>query len=173
MCIRTYSYLIEQVKEISIVRLALKVAAKDPWDMVAKDNPVIHSNEANLSQTKYALSYYLTKRIRNFSALKLLHKGKIDKCFGIQLRLTWGTLNQQGWPRRVWESSMISSSTRKKAWSWNTTANLDELLNCLTDILPDNIGGQKQNITHSMHQPRVQARNSSSLSRVSAPFNSL
>jgi hypothetical protein len=48
---------------------------------------------------------------------------------------------------------------------------LDELLNCSTDILPDNIGGKS--ITHSMHQPRVQARNISSSLRVSAPFSSL
>ena len=30
MYIRTYSYLIEQIEEISIVRFALKVAPKDP-----------------------------------------------------------------------------------------------------------------------------------------------
>lgn len=56
------------------------MAPKDPWDMIAKDNTVICSNEANLSQTESTLSYYLTKRTINFSALKLLHKGKIDKC---------------------------------------------------------------------------------------------
>lgn len=31
--------------------------------------------------------------------------------------LTFSTLNQQSWPRLVWELSIISSSTRKNAWS--------------------------------------------------------
>jgi hypothetical protein len=31
---------------------------------------------------------------------------------------TLGNLNQQGWPRLVWELSIMSSRTRKYAWSW-------------------------------------------------------
>lgn len=41
-----------------------------------------------------------------------VNKGLIEKSTN-----TFGTLNQQGWPRRVWELSIISSRTRKYAWS--------------------------------------------------------
>jgi hypothetical protein len=46
--VRRYYYLIEQINEINIIWLSFEVALKDPWNMIAKDNPIIYSNEANL-----------------------------------------------------------------------------------------------------------------------------
>lgn len=44
------TYLIEQINEINIIRLSFKMALKNSWNMVAKDNTIIYSNEPNLLQ---------------------------------------------------------------------------------------------------------------------------
>jgi hypothetical protein len=49
---RGYGYLIEQINEINIIRFSFIVALKDPWNMAAKDNPIIYCNEANLYSKK-------------------------------------------------------------------------------------------------------------------------
>jgi hypothetical protein len=49
---RGYGYLIEQINEINIIRFSFIVALKDPWNMAAKDNPIIYCNEANLYNKK-------------------------------------------------------------------------------------------------------------------------
>ena len=52
MYVRGYDYLIEQINEINIIRLSFEVALKDSSNMVAKDNPIVYSDEANLLHNK-------------------------------------------------------------------------------------------------------------------------
>lgn len=98
------------------------------------------------------------------------------------------TRYQQGWPRRVLESSMISSETKKKAWSYcfgiapsqrrkgsmiswlRLSCSLCMHIQCLDRSRPDNCQHRGKEHTHSMHQPKRLALKISSWERASPRF---
>lgn len=74
MYVRGYGYLIEQINEINIIRFSSEVALKDPWNMVAKDNPIVYSNKANLLYNKKTGGWLCRLEVKTWKHLLVIEK---------------------------------------------------------------------------------------------------